>query len=230
MTNKTKKYLLYSIPLLVGGYFIVKQFLKKGDKTEDAPLPPAPLPTSYSSPVVKGDYPLQEGSRNASVGALQTLLNSALKCQNKTLLVVDNIFGSKTQAALSSLTNKSSVNSAAEFDAIKNSLASTCQLSANLDWAWKLIAASDSGSYNYLIVQSPVSLVKVVKDFTGKWIPTSPSKVLDLPVKNNYNLNDYKLRSATTDGRLRIEITKGDFAGMWMTPTGINLQKTFNIS
>lgn len=227
MTSKTKKYLLYSIPLIVGGYFILKQFLRKGNKVEDAPLPPPPLP---SSPTVQSDYPLQVGSRNSSVGSLQSLLNTALQCQKKPLLSVDSIFGSKTEAALQSLTNKTSLKSAAEFESLKKSLANTCNLSANLDWAWKLIAASDSGKYSYLIVKNPVTLYEVVKDFTGKWIPKSPNKVINLPVKSNYSLNDYKLRSATTDGKLRLEIVKGDLAGMWITQAGTNLTNTFNIS
>jgi hypothetical protein len=230
MTSKTKKYLLYAIPLLVGGYLIYKQFARGSKKTEDVPLPepPTPLP-SPSSPSGSSTYPLQVGSKNSSVGALQSLLNTALQCQNKTLLVVDNNFGSKTEAALMALTNKSSVNSYAEFESIKKSLASTCNLSANLDWAWKLIAASDSGKYSYLAVKTPVTLYKVNKDFTGKWVPQSPSKFLTLAVRSNYNLNDYKLRSATTDGKLRIEVVRGDAAGMYITDGTINLVNAFNI-
>ena len=231
MTSKTKKYLLYSIPLIIGGYLIYKQFArgsKNNNQDAPPPQPPSPLPSpSPSAP--DNTYPLQVGSKNASVGSLQTLLNTALQCQNKTLLVVDNNFGSKTESALMTLTNKSSVKSYAEFDAIKKSLATSCKLSANLDWAWKLIAASDSGKYSYLAVKTPVTLYKVNKDFTGKWVPQSPSKFLTLAVRSNYNLNDYKLRSATTDGKLRIEVVRGDAAGMYITDGTIDLVNAFNI-
>jgi hypothetical protein len=228
MKKKNLKYILYSIPLLVGGYLIYKQFAGK-KQVQDVPLPPPPSPVKpdVSMP---SDFPLRNGSRNSNVGALQSLLNTALQCKNKTLLSVDNIFGGKTEAALMELTGKTSVNSSKEFEAIKSSLSSVCSLSANLAWAWKMIDAQNTGKYSFLIVNQPISLYKVVKDFTGKWIPAVPKKSIELAVRSNYNLNDYKLRSATSTGGLRIEITRGELAGMWITNPNVNIANTFNIS
>jgi hypothetical protein len=237
MNKKIKKYALYALPLLVGGYLIYKQFARGSkNNTQDAlpPQPPSPLPTPSrpSSPSAPDTtYPLQKGSKNASVGSLQTLLNTALQCQNKTLLVADNNFGSKTEAALMALTNKSSVKSYAEFEEIKKALASSCKLSANLDWGWKLIAASDSGKFTNLAVKTPVTLYKVNKDFTGKWVPQSPNKFITLAARSDYKLNDYKLRAATTDGKLRIEIVHPSptLSGMYITDGTTDLVNAFNI-
>lgn len=161
------------------------------------------------------------------VGSLQSLLNTALQCKGMPLLTVDDNFGSKTEAALKTLTGKTSVGSASEFEAVKRQLASVCSLSGNLDWAWKLIEAQNTGKYNYLIVNKPVRLYKVVKDFRGLWIPSVPASDLSLPVKSNYSLKDYVLKSATTDGSLRIEIAR---SGMYMTSPSTDLKSTFNIS
>jgi hypothetical protein len=226
MMNKKLKYALYSIPLLIGGYFIYKQFAGKGKEEPAKDVPPPPPP----SPETESDYPLKFGSKNSKVGILQILLNTGLKCQNKTLLVVDNNFGSKTQSALLELSGKKTLISQSEFEAIKNMLVKTCILSANLDWAWKLIDAQNSGKYKYLIVNKPVTLHKVQKDFMNKWVQASPKKNLEFPIKSNYNLNDYVLRSALTDGSLRIEVLRGEFAGMWITNPNTNLSQTFNIS
>jgi hypothetical protein len=227
-----KKLIWYSLPILLGGYLIYRQFRRGKDEGQDAP-PPAPYVGGGSGttmPSVSGVYPLRKGSRNSTVGSLQTLLNTALKCQNKTLLVVDNIFGSKTEAALLDLAGKTSVTDSSDFERIKTNLSSACSLSANLDWAWKLIDAQNSGRYNSLMVRQPATFYKVVKDFTGKWVSASPYTELNLPVKSNYSLQDYVLRSATNDGRLRMEIMRGDFAGMWLSKAGIDIPNTFNIS
>lgn len=230
---KFNKKLLWGLPILVGGFLIYKQLRRGKDASQDAPLPPT-FGTgggfnTGGAQSIESDFPLRKGSRNSAVGALQTILNTALTCQNKELLVVDNIFGSKTESALSQITGKTSVSNQVEFDLIRNQLSKSCALSSNLAWSWKMIEAQNSGKYNFLVVREPATMYKVQKDFTGKWISTSPYTTINLP-KKNYSLNDYVIRSATNDGRLRIEIMRGEFAGMWLTVAGIDIPKTFNIS
>lgn len=223
-----KKLIWYSLPILVGGFLIYKQFSRGKRSGEDVPQPPVPTPPiGGGGTPATSTYPLSRGSKNSTVGSLQSLLNTALACQGKTLLVVDDNFGSKTEAALSSITGKTSIGSSSEFEAVKKQLASVCGKSSNLDWAWKLIDAQNTGKFNYLVVNKPITLTKVVKDFRGLWIPAVPSSGLNLPIKSNYSLKDYVLKSATTDGSLRIEIAN---AGTFLTPSGTDLKSIFNIS
>jgi hypothetical protein len=224
-----KNIIWYSIPILVGGFLIYKQFSRGKKRGQDVPQPSIPNPiTTIGGGSVAPTYPLRKGSKNSTVGSLQSLLNTALSCQGKTLLVVDDNFGSKTESALSSLTGKKSISTSDEFEELKKQLATVCDKSSNLDWAWKLIEAQKTGMYSFLVVTQPVRISKVVKDFRGLWIPATPRKDLIMN-PTNYSLKDYILRSATTDGGLRIEITKGADAGIWLTKDGTNL-KTLNIS
>lgn len=221
---KFNKKLLYGLPIVLGGYLIYRQFSKGKRESQDV----QPYITPTPSVSVPNDFPLRKGVKNKTVGTLQALLNTALKCKNKTLLVADNDFGSKTENALKELTGKTTVNSASELDQIKNQLSTVCNLSANLNKAWALIDAQKTGKFSFLMVKKQVTLYKVVKDFTGKWVTAAPSMKLTMPVKN-YSLNDYVLRSATTTGGLRIEIMRGEFSGMWMTESGTDIVNTFNI-
>lgn len=213
-----KKLIYYSLPILIGGYLIYRQFAVKKDGNSDAP-PPPPQPTPSSG--ATSDFPLSKGSRNETVRALQILLNTALKAQGKTLLTPDTIFGTKTENALFALTGKKSISSQSEFDAVKRQLAATSELSSNLDWAWKLIDAYNSGLYRNLVVKSPIVLQKVQKNFQGLWVNSGGT--ITMPLKN-YSLADYALRSATNQGDLRIEITNGALAGMYITVDGTNLK------
>ena len=209
-----KKLLYYSLPILFGGYLIYKQFAKKDDNADAKPPKPSPAtPTNTNS----SDYPLKKGSNNETVRALQTLLNTALT----TKLTTDGIFGTKTENALFQLTSKKSLNSPSEFESVKKQLVQTNELSSNLDWAWKLIDAYNSGLYNYLVVRSTIRLIKVQKNFLGQW--KSTQEIITMPPKN-YSLNDYALRSATNKGDLRIEITNGQLAGMYLTESDTNLK------
>jgi hypothetical protein len=223
-----KKLIWYSLPILVGGFLIYKQFSRGRDKRQDVPQPPQ---TGGSGSIGSGSsssYPLRKGSKNSTVGSLQSLLNTALSCSGKTLLVVDNDFGSKTESALSSLTGKTSISNSTDFEAVKKQLSSVCNKSSNLDWAWKLIDAQNTGKYSFLVATEPIQLYKVVKDFRGLWIPATPRMDFKF-IPLNYSLKDYVLRSATTEGGLRIEVNKGTLAGMYITYDGANI-KSFNIS
>lgn len=224
-----KKLIWYSLPILVGGFLIYKQFSRGKKQGQDVPPPPPPTPTpDPTGGRSVSTYPLRKGSKNSTVGSLQSLLNTALACQNKTLLVVDDNFGSKTETALSSFTAKTSVANTTEFESIKKQLASACSKSSNLSWVWKLIDAQNTGKYSTLVVSQPIQFNKVVKDFRGLWIQAVPAAGLVLN-PNNYSLKDFVLRSALTDGALRLEVMVGQFKGMWMSKAGSNLT-TLNIS
>lgn len=231
-----KKLIWYSLPILVGGFLIYKQFNRGKLSGQDAPPPPPPAPPigggsgSGSGSSTSSTYPLRRGSKNSTVGSLQTLLNTALNCKGKTLLVVDNDFGGKTEAALLELTGKKSVDSESDFNSVKTKLASVCALSSNLDWAWKLVDAAKTGQFNNLVVNKTVVFYKVVKDFRGLWIPASPARELTLAPRN-YSLKDYFIWSATTDGGLRMEVWReGDAKGMWITKNGTDLKSSLSIA
>ena len=223
-----KKLIWYSLPVLLGGFLIYKQLSRGRQQGQDVPPPPVPIPptgggSGSSSPAAT--YPLKKGSKNSTVGSLQSLLNTALKCKAKTLLVVDNDFGAKTETALFELTGKKSVTSESDFNAVKTKLASVCTLSSNLDWAWKLVDAAKTGNFTNLVVSKTIKLRKVKKNVQGNWINDTPAMVLTLTPRN-YSMQDYLVRSATTDGGLRIEVWRGVNKGMWITEgdiTSINM-------
>jgi len=222
MTKKTKSILLFGVPLAIGAYLIYSQL--KGSGTRDVPnggngggstggggnTNPAP-----------SSFPLKKGSKNAVVGTVQALLNTAGEH-----LTVDNNFGSKTEAALLRVFGKKTIDNQADLDALRARLATAHQSSANLDWGWQLIAASGIASNTQLMVKKPVTLQQVKKNFLNQWVYNN--KVLNLP-KHNYSLNDYKLRSELNTGQLRIEIVNGANAGMYITPDGTDLKATFDI-
>ena len=222
-----KRLWLYSIPVLIGGYLIYKQFSKAGTSgLKDVPPPPQPKPTASSPSSSKSDFPLQRGSRNETVRELQSLLNTELGSQGKTLLVLDGIFGAKTEAALQSIAGVTVVKNAAELQSIKQSLMDVNEKTANLDWAWKLVDAYNTQGYDFLVVRQPLTLYGIAKNFQGVW--KRNGKNVNLPTKR-YNLNDYAIRSAMNDGSLRIEITRGEFAGMYATDPQIVLSQTLDI-
>jgi hypothetical protein len=80
--------------------------------------------------------------------------------------------------------------------------------------------------YSNLVVKKPIRLVEIKKNFQGVWKPTA--RVVDLPIKR-YNLIDYALRSALSDGSLRIEIISGGLAGIYTTDASLNLANYLDI-
>jgi hypothetical protein len=220
-----KKLIWYSLPVLLGGFLIYKQLSRGKQKGQDVPPPPPPIPPSTggggnSAPAAT--YPLKKGSKNSTVGSLQSLLNTALTCKGKTLLVVDSNFGTKTETALFELTGKKSVANEADFNSLKSQLASVCTLSQKLDWAWKLVDGAKSGKFTNLVVSKEIKLYKVKQDFLGKWVYDTPSYILTMTPRN-YSMQDYFVRSATADGGLRIEVWRGENKGMWITQSGTDV-------
>jgi hypothetical protein len=224
-----KKLIWYSLPVLLGGFLIYKQLTKGKQKgQDDVPPPPPPAPNlpstgggrNTSSPAAT--YPLKKGSKNSTVGSLQSILNTALTCKGKALLVVDNSFGAKTETALFELTGKKSIASESDFNDVKSKLASLCTLTRNLDWAWNLVDAAKTGNFTNLVVDKEIKLYKVKKDFLGKWVYDSPAMILTLTPRK-YSMQDYFVRSATADGGLRIEVWRGANKGMWITQKGTDV-------
>jgi len=227
--SKQTQILIFSVPILVGLYLIYKQFSnsKNSAPTADAVNPSDNLDINNKATTAK-QYPLQNGSRNSKVKSLQSLLNTALTCQNGTLLVVDGIFGKKTQAALQSLYGKASIDNDGDFTLLKNKLAATCSKSNNLNWAWQLIDKQNSGGSSAMVVNSPISMYQVVQSdpfsltYDPSWKAVTPQNVISLP-QLSYSLNDYQIKSATNSGDLRIQILNGDLAGMYITTDGTDL-------
>lgn len=228
--SKPVQIFVFSVPILVGLYFIYKQFSNTGaasdnnDAVNPNPIPPNPDPKKPKNVVVQpsvSDYPLKKGVKNAIVMSLQSLLNTALFCkdQKAVLLVPDGSFGSKTEAALKSLYGKSTIDNEMDFSALKNKLSSACSKTNNLNWGWQLID-KQSGDNTIMVVSSPITMYQVSKPFTllsnQGWKAVTPLNVVSLP-EHSYNLNDYQIKSATNGGQLRIEITNGDYAGMYIT-------------
>lgn len=102
--------------ILIGAWLIWKQFQNPSAKEGESQEKPNPLEpnrdsngNSIPTPAVDKNFPLKKGSKNAYVGKLQLALGG---------LVVDNIFGNKTLAALKSKTGKTQVNSFDELQSI----------------------------------------------------------------------------------------------------------------
>ncbi len=126
--SKLENYLLISFALIVTGaglYLGIKAL--KG--TKKAPVQGGGNPpqtggnkntvytnagTNTNVSYTSSDFPLRMGSRNTYVSQLQNSLQGL--GQN---ITADGIFGSQTQAALVAVTGKSTVDSAAELEAIR---------------------------------------------------------------------------------------------------------------
>lgn len=225
---------LLGIPVAVGLYFIYKQFASKNVKKDVAPPASTVVKengtTGTSTTTNSSDFPLKKGSYNSSVGTLQALLNSTGE-----VLVVDNKFGSKTEAALQKVYGKKQIDSPADLIALSDKLKLTSAKSTAINWAWKLVDMYNEKyeytkgyfqrAYDYLLVKSPINLIGVTP-FGGGWKNTSKQVTLN-PTK--LSLNDYAIRSALNDGTLRIEILNGAMKGMYSTPLGFDLSKTLEI-
>jgi hypothetical protein len=220
-----KKMALYAIPIVIGVYLIYKQLIKPA-ATDKKDINPLVIPNINVEEVVTTDFPLKKGSKNSTVNTLQALLNTELFRLGKPLLVVDGIFGTKTEMALKDVTSKITVQTPQELVAINQDLQKTNQIAQNLSWAWNLVDAFNSNMYSNLVVKKPIRLVEIKKNFQGVWKPTA--RVVDLPIKR-YNLKDYALRSALSDGSVRIEITSGALAGMYTSDASLNLDNYLDI-
>ncbi len=229
--NKNLIKAAWLLPIGVGLYLIYKQYKKKSPTAMvDIPQPKSASKSNTSSSV----YPLKKGSNNDTVKTLQSILNSAGQS-----LVVDGIFGSKTQAALQSVYGKTQIDNAADLDVLRNQIKSSSQGASNLDWGFTLVDDYNKGrdgtidiynqystpTFTSLIVKEPVTLLGVSKDSSGSWDYTNGNVNL---AAGTYSLDDYAIRAVLNGGALRIEILNGS-TGMYCTPNNIDLSSTISV-
>lgn len=211
---------LVSIPLIVGGFFIWKSLSKGGGSDKKKDVPPID-PKGKETPPAPNDFPLKKGVKNSYVGSLQTLLNTLGE-----KLVVDNAFGKLTEAALQKHFGITQVKDRDELENLKKKMANTSLLASNLEYGWKLVDAYKGGATNLVALQQ-FDLPEIKKNIFGEWKPTG--KKITFFRNNRYNTDDYVIASAMSDGGLRIEVNKGDLAGVYFTPTNQNLKQLLDL-
>lgn len=101
MTKQTK-YILIAI-----GVVLVILIFRRSNKNTTVTTTPNPYTDPFKPEISTGTgtskskyFPLRRGSKNKYVGALQKFLNNYSNISGANTLVVDNIFGSKTQSVL----------------------------------------------------------------------------------------------------------------------------------
>jgi len=219
---------LISIPLIVGGYFIFKALRNDPKGKKDAP----PIDPNIGNKgggnqggggtiTTKNDFPLKKGSKNDSVGVLQTLLNTMGE-----KLVADKSFGKLTEAALQRQFNITQVDSKEALDNLKNRLTQTNLKAKNYDTASKLTNAF-KGGVNYLVPLKDFDLTQVRKNVFGEWKETG--KGLSFSRGNRLNSDDYVIVTPMNTGQLRIQITRGDLAGFYLTPENADLSQLLDL-
>jgi len=125
--NKILPYLIFGVPLLIGGFFLYK-YIKSNKKGEDAP-PNLPDPSNTEpsrggggggggvKPSVTKYFPLRKGSKGGKVKELQ----QALLGYDSNILPkygADSDFGSETESAVQSVLGKKTIDSQDDINAI----------------------------------------------------------------------------------------------------------------
>jgi peptidoglycan hydrolase-like protein with peptidoglycan-binding domain len=129
--SRNGKIALYSLPILLGGYLIYRQFAKSKAAKSEPPknLPPQhQTPTKPTQPTANDSFPLKKGSRDAGapyapsgrVVALQQMINIQGYNQDgvTTQLKEDGIFGTKTETAVMDWLGKNSVDNLDDWNEI----------------------------------------------------------------------------------------------------------------
>ena len=121
--NGMMPYILFGVPLLIGGYFIYKSMKPKGlkkeeEKKEEEEKKNTTTTTKKKSTTPKStdsDFPLKKGSKGSLVKQLQQALGgkSVLKKYG-----ADGGFGSETEVELVRVTGKKTVDSQQELEQI----------------------------------------------------------------------------------------------------------------
>jgi hypothetical protein len=226
---------LVGVPILVGAYLIYRQLRKpKSSGISDIPPPPnnnnnntVSNGNGGSTPAPVSTFPLRKGSKNATVGTLQGLLNTSDRVSPK--LVVDNDFGSKTEAALNTVYNKSQIDNQADLDALRSYLSQQSVLSNNLDWAWQIVDSANANPFGKLKVQGFLTIRGVSKNLQGQWVSNGTNEYLSA---GTYSLQQVAVRSAINNGGLRIEIMAnlyGLVPGMYLVDGDASLQQIISI-
>jgi hypothetical protein len=148
-------------------------------------------------------FPITVGSRNDLVKQLQSALG----------VTADGIFGPLTQAALTAQTGKLTIASQAEYDAVITQLQSKGISAANRKRAEALISQWNKNTSTQLMPIAIAKASKVTEDISGALQPTGVTITLAANLK--LSRADYRPLSATTNGNLKFDITRGTLAGRY---------------
>lgn len=214
---EAKKVLRIVIPVAVVGTVIYIISLIEKKKKADQSVKHSPLteppPASATPATNSSDFPLKLGSRNSTVTQLQVLLG----------VTSDGIFGNGTQSALKAFSGKTTVDTQAEFDALKSKKATMQSQSASSARAQTLYNQFKAGGLN-IYTQETLIAYGFVKDYAGAISYTGKS--LTMPKAKTYNNKDYVLTGYTIGGNLMMQITAGDLKGDYIiNPNYITLVK-----
>lgn len=117
------KWTLIALPLLVGGFIVVRRLRKPDEKPAPVPTPPTPgagevKPPKPTTTSRTDNFPLKRGSKGARVRALQVyILNKDKNALPK--FGADGDFGKETEDALIKLFGKKEIFDQAELNAIQ---------------------------------------------------------------------------------------------------------------
>jgi hypothetical protein len=133
--SKKGKIALFSVPILIGVYLILKQFAKSKAAKEEPikPIPPQPnTPTKPTQKTANDEFPLHKGSRDAGapiapagrVVALQRMINIEGYNENGSYIKLseDGIFGIHTQNAVMDWLGKNTVDNQDDWNEIYNAI------------------------------------------------------------------------------------------------------------
>lgn len=207
-----KKALLIWGPLVAGVGVITflqirqKKKIKNAEKVPPGQEVSAAVTTVPPAPA-SSLFPLRNGSNNAKVKELQSLLG----------VTADGAFGPKTETALVAFAGVKSVDDQAHLDRLKSQAAGI----TNIGRATDLLAKFKKGDQAiYVSTSSPYRQVQI--DAYGALIPTG--KQVTLPGGKIYNNTDYILTQTTKGGNLLMQITRGALAGTYeVNPSTITL-------
>jgi peptidoglycan hydrolase-like protein with peptidoglycan-binding domain len=127
--NKNIKWLLISLPILIGGFIVFKTLRKQGKEKKKDDITPIDQPQEMvvTTPSQSDKFPLALGSRGEKVKQLQQAIIDDGQVEVVKLLGnagADGKFGTGTEKAVKAILNKTTVDSQSDIDKIKNLKAS----------------------------------------------------------------------------------------------------------
>ncbi len=210
MSTKTKKVLMFIVPLAIAGAIVYVINKKKGKKGIDEKASDNDVKPAYTAPVVSSVFPLKQGSRGEKVKDLQRIIGAD----------PDGVFGPMTENSLIQFAGVRVVNDQAHLDALRNKAIGITSQPRAFDLLAKFQRfASNLQMYVIKTTVAP----KVVVDnygainYTGTGISLAGGKV--------YSREDYVLKSVTKEGKLVFDINKGSLLGSYVIdPNAISLK------
>ncbi len=189
-----------------GGYLVYQAFRKAKVKKDNTPAtapPPAntPAPTPTITPAVSA-YPLKSGSKGALVKELQNILNDA---GASPALVVDGIFGPKTQSALVKFYGKTQIATATDYGAFKAQVQTQGNANTNFARGQMILTSygSSESSQVYTVLEAPCRVIVVNSDGTY----TDTGVVITFDKLSLFPHDRFVPQAVSTMGDLRAEYT-----------------------